>query len=429
MNIVLLSGGSGKRLWPLSNDALSKQFLKLLKDEKGNYESMVQRVVRQLKQANPDAGLTVSCNESQVGALQKQLGLVDTIPEPARRNTFPAVVMAAAHLHYNKGLNENEVFVFLPIDVFAEDAYFQLLPSVEKLANKYSIGLMGAIPTYPSEKYGYISHESGRVTSFVEKPDLAAAQELIAGNALWNCGAASLKVGYVLERARKYLKFFDFSSLYTGYNNLPATSFDYEVIEKEASAGVVVYAGNWKDIGTWNTFAEEMSTSTMGNVLVSENSLNTNVLNMLNIPIIVQDISDAVVIAAHDGVLVTSKPGSSFLKPLTEQISLRPMYEQQDWGDYRILDYKLADAGSSLVKRVRVEPGKSINHHCNMKYCEAWIVVRGKGILTVGGKDSVVSSGSVVEIPSGVKHSLLAATEVELVEVRFGSGELEEEGV
>jgi len=428
MNIVLLSGGSGKRLWPLSNDTFSKQFLKLLKNDKGNYESMVQRVIRQISSCIPESNVFISCNKTQVGTLQNQLGSIEVITEPSRRNTFPAVVLSAAYLHYVKNLSEDDTFVILPIDVYANDGYFKLLTSVNGFLSSTNIGLMGAIPTYPSEKYGYINHIEGKVTGFIEKPTTAVAEELLSHNALWNCGVASLKIGYVLNHARKYVQFDDFESLYEQYDKLPASSLDYEVIEKEKSMQVVVYNSNWKDLGTWNTFSEEMDTNTMGNVLMSENSQNTHTLNMLNIPIIVQDISDAMVIASYDGILVTSKSESPQLKDLAEQISTRPMYEQRHWGDYRVLDYHSSD-NTYLTKRIHIAAGKAISYQYHTKRSEVWTVVSGKGILTIEDIDSIVSVGSVIQIPVGAKHSLLAATDMVFIEVQLGQGELEEEDI
>ena len=318
MNVVLLSGGSGKRLWPMSNDVLSKQFIKLLKDDNGNMESMVQRVMKQLTKVVPTTNVYVSCNHEQVEILQQQLGKVETIPEPSRRNTFAAIALAAAYLYYNKSAGHNEVFVALPIDVYAEEAFFQLLLKVEELAANFNIGLLGAIPTYPSQKYGYIVHESGVVKSFAEKPALQLAEELLNKGALWNCGVAATKVGYVLEHARKYVQFDSFDSLYLQYESLPSISFDYEVIEKEKSIGVVVYDGAWKDLGTWNTFSDVMAENSLGNVVMSKNCQNTHTINMLDIPVVVQDISNAVVVASKDGILVTSKEGSAHLRELLD---------------------------------------------------------------------------------------------------------------
>ena len=432
MNIVLLSGGSGKRLWPLSNDTQSKQFLKLLKNERGEYESMVQRVVRQIRAAQPVADVFISCNSMQEDALTRQLGSVEMILEPERRDTFPAIALTAAYLHYKKQLNENEVFLACPIDVFAEKKYFEQLAEVENLTatGRYEIGLLGAIPTYPSGKYGYILRNEKSVTGFVEKPSEEKAEQLIGGSALWNCGVFALKIGYVLRQAARHVEFDSYESLYEQYAKLPKISFDYEVVEKEPSIGAVTYDGVWKDLGTWNTLTEEMNDNSTGsNVLISENCRNTHVLNMLNIPVIAQDMSDTVVVASYDGILISSKHGSSFLKPLAEQIKLRPMYEQRRWGDYRVLEYKRTNEASSLVKRMRIEAGKAISYQYHTLRSEIWVIVSGKGILTLDETDTVVSPGSVIKIPQGSRHSLLAATDMEFIEVQLGTGDLDEDDI
>ena len=432
MNIVLLSGGSGKRLWPLSNEILSKQFLKLLKNEQGKYESMVQRVVRQIHTEQPDVNMLVSCNTIQSDTLRNQIGAVETVLEPSRRDTYPAIVLAAAYLHYEKKFDEIEVIVVCPIDVFAENEYFRLLTQVEKLvvSGRNEIGLLGVMPTYPSEKYGYIIQKNGNVMGFVEKPPQNSAEDLIARGALWNCGVFATRIDYVLNHARKYVEFDSFESLYDQYDRLPLNSFDYEVVENEHSIGAITYEGIWKDIGTWNTLTEEMTDNSIGhNVLISDSCHNTHVLNMLNIPIIVQDLAEAIVVASHDGILVTSKHGSSFLKPLVEQINLRPMYEQRRWGNYRVLEYIQDHEFSSLVKRMHMDVGKAISYQYHTKRSEVWVIIEGKGILTIDGIDSVVVPGSVINIPKDAKHSLLAATELEFIEVQLGTGELDEDDI
>jgi len=321
MNVVLLSGGSGKRLWPLSGNTRPKQFLPLLLDEQGEPESMVRRVLRQLRAAHPGARVFVSANVSQAALLREQLGAVETILEPARRDTFPAVALAAAYLRYEKKLDEDEAFLVCPIDVFAGEKYFALLAEVERLAasGQHAIGLLGAVPTYPSEKYGYILQEGGAVTGFVEKPPHDQAARLTARGALWNCGVFALKIGYVLRRAERYASFGSFESLYAQYDKLPRISFDYEVVEREPSIGAVVYDGLWKDLGTWNTLTQEMGGSALGGrVLLSEGCENTHVLNMLDLPVIAQDLQDIVVVAGPDGILVSSKNARSSLKTLVE---------------------------------------------------------------------------------------------------------------
>ncbi|MCL1835342.1 MAG: sugar phosphate nucleotidyltransferase [Oscillospiraceae bacterium] len=432
MNIVLLSGGSGKRLWPLSNDAHSKQFLKLLENDQGEYESMVERVMRQLLSAQPDAGIFVSSNAAQAAALHRHIGEAELILEPERRDTFPAIALAAAYLKYRKHMGEDEVFVVCPIDVYADGRYFELLSDVERVVSSGEsiIGLLGALPVYPSAKYGYILRQGNRVAGFVEKPSEAEAERVIQEGALWNCGVFALRIGYVLEHAGGYVDFDSYASLIEQYSKLPVNSFDYEVVEKEKSIGAVIYEGVWKDLGTWNTLTEEMRGNSMGDrILISDSCVNTHVLNMLDIPVIVNDICDCVVVTSHDGVLVTGKQGSSHLKPLADQIDFRPMYEQRRWGSYRVLEYVRDDLSSSLVKRIRVEAGKSISYQYHNGRSEVWVVVRGDGVRTIDGVESAVSPGSVIQIKMGQKHSISAVTELELIEVQVGAGDLVEEDI
>lgn len=423
MNVVFLSGGSGKRLWPLSNDTFSKQFLKLLKNDDGHYESMVQRVVRQLRQVKKGAAIHISCNMSQSDMIKRQLHDVEIISEPARRDTFAAIALAAAYLFYTKQLQLEDVFVVCPIDPFTENAYFQLLSGVADLVANggYNIGLMGALPTYPSEKYGYILQTNGKVERFTEKPSLHEAEKLIAQGAVWNCGVFALKLGYVLDCARKYVAFDSYESLHKQYEQLPKISFDYEIVEKAEAVGAVIYDGMWKDLGTWNTLTDEMSDTSLGETLIAEDSTNTHVLNMLNIPIVVKDVTDAVVVASHDGILVSSKAGSALLKPQTDKISLRPMYEQCEWGDYRVLEYKQTEQDTTLVKRVRIEPGKTMHSEAKPHNTESWVMVKGKGILTVNKQETIVKTGNVVNIQNNERGYLLAATEIELINVQVSA--------
>lgn len=159
MRIILLSGGSGKRLWPLSNDARSKQFLKLLKAPDGSRESMLQRVVRQIKASGLDASITVATSVSQKDAITTQLGAhVDVVTEPERRSTFPAIALAVTHLLKEKQCSRDEVVVVMPIDPYTESGYFDVIAQMAEAAEKgvADLVLMGIRPTRPSSKFGYI---------------------------------------------------------------------------------------------------------------------------------------------------------------------------------------------------------------------------------------------------------------------------------
>ena len=194
MNIILLSGGSGKRLWPLSNDIRSKQFIKLFKNGE-EYESMVQRVYRQITDVDPDTRVTIATSKSQASAIKNQLGdSVAICVEPCRRDTFPAIVLAAAYLHDELGADEKEAVVVCPVDPYVDHTYYMAVKHLQELAEqeRANITLMGVEPTYPSEKYGYIIPASGEevshVSSFKEKPDVETAKGYIEQKALWNAG-------------------------------------------------------------------------------------------------------------------------------------------------------------------------------------------------------------------------------------------------
>ena len=210
MNIILLSGGSGKRLWPLSNDIRSKQFIKLFKDN-DEYESMVQRVYRQITTVDSNANITIATSKSQASAIKNQLEEKASIcVEPCRRDTFPAIVLATAYLHDELGVAENEAVVVCPVDPYVDDTYYEAVKTLQVLAEQddTNLTLMGIEPTYPSEKYGYIIPEDGKdvskVREFKEKPDTETAKKYLSQNALWNAGIFAFKLGYLLDKSAQH---------------------------------------------------------------------------------------------------------------------------------------------------------------------------------------------------------------------------------
>lgn len=253
MNIVLLSGGSGKRLWPLSNDVRSKQFIKIFRTETDEYESMVQRVYRQIREVDSEAGITIATSKSQVSAINNQLGnQVAVCVEPCRKDTFPAIVLATAYLRDVRGLSEDEVVVVCPVDPYVNKDYFETVRRLVEIAESgnSNLTLMGIQPTYPSEKYGYIipkeKAELSEVETFKEKPNKETAEEYIKQGALWNGGVFAYKMGYVLDKARELLSFTDYYDLYDRYHELEKISFDYAVVEEERNIQVLRFAGEWK---------------------------------------------------------------------------------------------------------------------------------------------------------------------------------------
>lgn len=435
MNIVLLSGGSGKRLWPLSNEVRSKQFLKLLTDGQGKHESMVQRVYRQIQDAGIDADIVVATSATQKNSIRVQLGKkVDIVVEPERRNTFPAIVLASAYLLSEKKVDVNETVVVLPVDPYVDLEFFDAFKKMDKEVQEGSadIVLMGLKPTYPSSKYGYAvvdSVDNKRVIGFKEKPSENDAADMILHGALWNAGVFAFKLSYMKGIIDNYLEQNDYQYILNNYGILKKDSFDYEVVEKAQSISIIKYEGQWLDIGTWNTLTEVMGERGIGNVIIGEGCENTHVINELSIPVVALGIKDAVIAASPDGILVSNKQKSSYLKPYVEQLDNRPMYEENIWGDYKILDYtQYSDSRKSLTKQIEVKAGKYLEYVSHAYRDEVWIIVDGKGFITVDGMTTVGRSGDVFHFHAGDKHGLKAITDVNIIEVQVGE-ELSEEDI
>ncbi|WP_300365652.1 sugar phosphate nucleotidyltransferase [uncultured Subdoligranulum sp.] len=422
MNIVLLSGGSGKRLWPLSNDIRSKQFIKIFKTADG-YESMVQRVYRQITEVDKNASVTIATSKTQVSSIHNQLGeAVGVCVEPCRRDTFPAIALATAYLHDVKGVGLEEPVVVCPVDPYVDNDYFEALKKLSGLAAEgaANLSLMGIEPTYPSEKYGYIIPETAdpvsRVKTFKEKPGAATAQEYIRQGALWNGGVFAYKLRYVLERAHELIDFADYRDLYAKYEGLKKISFDYAVVEKEPNIQVMRFAGQWKDMGTWNTLTEAMADASIGKAILNENCDNVHVLNELDVPVLCMGLKDVVVSASAEGILVSDKEESSRIKPYVDAIDQQIMFAEKSWGSFRVLDVE----DESLTIKVTLQPGHGMNYHSHNRRDEVWTVISGTGRTIVDGVERPVRAGDVIKMQAGSRHTIFAETELKVIEVQLG---------
>ncbi|MCR5236120.1 MAG: cupin domain-containing protein [Lachnospiraceae bacterium] len=423
MNIVLLSGGSGKRMWPLSNDIRSKQFIKLFKNENGEYESMVQRVYRQIKSVDDKAKITIATSKTQVSAIHNQLGeQVSVCVEPTRRDTFPAIVLAASYLHDELQVDPEESVVVCPVDPYVDNSYYEAVAKMGNIAGSgmKNITLMGIEPTYPSEKYGYIipkgKDELSDVSEFREKPDEDTAKKYIEDGALWNGGVFAFKLSYILDKAHSLLDFTDYRDLYNHYTDCNKISFDYAVVEKEESIQVLRYSGEWKDVGTWNMMAEVMADDIKGKVLTDDTTIGTNVVNELDIPILVMGAKNLVIAASGDGILIADKEQSSYMKPYVEKISTDVRFAEKSWGSYSVID---AGEGYLNVK-VILNPGNQMSYHSHEYRDEVWTILSGRGKTIIDGMEQVVKPGDVVTMAAGCKHTIIAETELTVLEAQLG---------
>ena len=439
MQLVLLSGGSGKRLWPLSNNARSKQFLPLLEKEDGTMESMVQRVVRQVREAHLTDDITLATNASQLDIIINQLGdSVSVVTEPERRDTFPAIALASGYLKLKKGCPDDEVVVIMPCDPFTEAGYFETIGKMVKCveADVADLVLMGITPTYPSEKYGYVvpvtdnlmAEGSMAVSKFTEKPNVERARELLGMGALWNGGVFAFRLGYMMEIAQRYVKADSFEEMRSRYSEFPKISFDYEVAEKADSVAVLPYSGQWKDLGTWNTLTDELHHHIIGNAVMGPRCTNTHVINELQYPIYVDGMEDTVIAASPDGIIVCRKKYTEDIKKAVDHLTPRPMYEERRWGSYRVIDdTTYADGRHSLTKSLTINAGKNISYQVHRHRSEAWTIVEGEGIFVLDGVERKVGPGETVVIPVNHYHALKALTTLTFIEVQTGNPLVEED--
>lgn len=446
MKVILLSGGSGRRLWPLSNGARSKQFLRLLPSPGGRTESMIQRVSRQITDAVPDAEIIVTTVAAQRDAITIQLGeKVTLLTEPERRRTYPAILLAAAYL-MDRGTDLAEPIVILPCDTFTDDSYFSLLSRLAEAATERvaDIVLAGVTPTYPSAKYGYVLADGDTgsdrplpVSYFTEKPTPERAATLINEGALWNGGVFAMQLGFLadlvnaeLARNAASISGSDDNTLAritSVYGNIEAASFDRAVVKDCKRLAVIHYDGDWKDLGTWNTLIDHVEPTGHGNIR-TEGCKDTYIINELEMPLVCIGGEGLVIAAGHDGILVSKRTMSENVKHLVDDLTRRPMYEERRWGEYKVIDnVQFEDGFTALTKQLVLHAGKSISYQRHFCRDEVWTIVDGDGEIVLDGERKPVHRGMTITIPAGMWHALRAEHDITFIEVQSGTNLVEED--
>ena len=443
MQIILLSGGSGKRLWPLSNGTRAKQFLQLLPAPQGGRESMVQRVVRQLNEQGLGENINFATSLAQKDQLCNQIqGNIQFITEPEHRGTLPAIALSALYLSEQQHASRDEIIMVMPCDSFVGDEYYTALRRTIKIVEdrKAKFGLLGIRPTSetPFTRYGYIFAETpsdptnpeahSKVIRFYEKPEPEIARTLITQGALWNAGVFVFRLGDMLDIAQSQLQASTYADLYSRYSELPKLSFDRMVIEKETDLAVVRYGGKWKDLGSWNSLLEETDLSTMGNVMIGRDVVNTHIINELDQPLLCVGTHNMVVAATNDGILVSRKDISGTIKHNVDQLEVRPMYEERRWGSYKVIsNLTFPDGARALTKLLCITAGKNISYQIHHHRDELWTFVDGEGELVIDDVQRTVRRGDVALIKAEQRHAVRATTDLKIIEVQSGSQLIEED--
>lgn len=436
MKIILLSGGSGKRLWPLSNCNRAKQYLTVLKSPNGGMESMLQRLWRQLEAAGLQEHTRISTCRQQVEVVQRQAGAkAPLIIEPDQRDTFPAAALAAAYLYSIAGVSLSETVIIMPVDAYVESDFFSCIRSLPELLreSKSDLMMIGTRPDFPAEQYGYIVPEKNqnadgegmfehKIRAFKEKPYEDEAKSLMMDGALWNSGIYAFQLNFMITMLMERGLSIHYDELYKQYYKLPKSSFEAEVTQKTSSGSVICYDGAWKDLGSWKTLSEEISFQQLGLGEVSDDCEQSQLINELDIPISIIGLNHIIVAASPDGILVASKDAGSLINEKLQRMNEKPKYEERRWGSHKIIETGVLPSGLQMVtKRMFIAAGHNISYQMHFKRCEAWTILSGEGVLILDEAYRHVAPGDTVQIPKRSRHSLRAVTDMELIEVQTGT--------
>lgn len=376
----------------------------------------------------------IATTADQCDTIRSQLGpQVQLVPEPERRDTFPAILLSLAYLKSRLELKPEEPVLVLPVDSLAEDRFYEQIFLLPKLLEKTeaNLVLLGIKPSEPSSKYGYMipapagglgGAEAIRVDCFYEKPDTDLASALIRKGALWNSGVFCFRAGYVLDLLRSQRLPDTYEELCGQYSRVDRQSFDHAVVEKEKNISALVYDGLWRDLGTWCSFTEVMRQPIIGAGLITDDCRDVHVINQTEIPVIATGVHDIVVAASRDGVLISHKRAASGLKSVLQSIPSRigPVTRQANGISADTLDYTLLPDGTAVTtRRVRVEQGSSLvqGKPDEGRRSVSWTLLQGRSTLNVNGRERHVLPGTTITLNHDDTAELTASELLELIEV------------
>jgi len=439
MTNIILCGGSGTRLWPISRKLMPKQFVKLFNDK-----SLFQLTVERNSKVC-DSQFIVSNAEQyflsvdQLEELKKKNN--SYLLEPVGRNTAPAIALACL------ALEKDEIVLVTPSDhlIKDENEYAKVLTRANELALENNLVTFGITPDYPETGFGYIESNGEDVKAFHEKPDSDTAQKYLKqGNFYWNSGMFMVKAGIFLEELAKYspsileacksaLKNASSDEIirikHDDMVNIPEDSIDYAVMEKSQKVKVVPSNINWSDLGSFDSLYEELPKDENGNTkndnLISIDSKNNLILGSER-KIATIDIEDTIVVDCGDALLISKKGSSQKVKQVVSQLKEEGselhnihLTGHRPWGTYTVLE----DNPGYKIKRIEVKPGKRLSLQKHFHRNEHWIVVSGTATVTVGETKKYVRPNESTYIKMGELHRLENEGKIPVVLIEAQVGE------
>lgn len=443
---VIMAGGSGTRLWPLSRSAHPKQFLSL-----SGEKTMLQETISRLKDIDVSSSITI-CNEEHRFFVAEQLNAIDSlgtiILEPEGRNTAPAIALAAL-----SAKKEDPLLLILAADhvIKNQDAFTSSVHSAIPLAEAGKLVTFGIVPTEAHTGYGYIKKGEDEdlgyiVDKFVEKPTDSVAKEYFSsGDYFWNSGMFLIKASRYLEELQKFrsdiydacllsmqnvVPDIDFIRVdNTAFLKSPSDSIDYAVMEKTKDAIVVPMDAGWSDVGSWSSLWKVEGKDKLGNVshgdVILHQTKNCYVRADEKLVATI-GVDNLVITSTKDAILVADINSVQDVKEIVEQLKNdeRPEWKlhkevYRPWGKYNSID----NGDRYQVKRITVKPGAKLSVQMHHHRAEHWIVVSGSAKVTNGDKQFLLSENESTYIPIGVIHALEnpGKVELELIEVQSGS--------
>lgn len=404
MRVVLMCGGKGKRLWPLSTDNVPKQFVECFYNN-NKKSSMLKNTYRKIKNYNVPTYISTQHEYSEISISQTD-NSVQIISEPFSHDTFAAVLNIAVYLNLVKQINDDEIIALLPVDHETNKEFYQHIFNGEKILmrEKGDFCLVGIKPTYPSTQYGYIKYNEMYVKQFIEKPNEENAIKLISSGAVWNSGILIFRLGAVIDIAKKYINFSNYEEFINNYGNLPKNSFDYEILEKQKGIYITVCDDKWSDLGSWNSLYQKIS---------SPDSYNTNIIDTENQTIKNYGVENAIIINTANGIALYNKYDESKII--------------RKWGYYQILKEFESNGKAIKIKYLKIFKDNNISYQKHYYRDETWIIINGVGEIILDGYKKQIKQGDICYIKSEQKHAIKAIDTLEIIEIQSGEKTIEDD--
>ena len=446
---VILSGGSGTRLWPLSRTFFPKQFINLVNDTT-LFQDTIMRLPKEVSEP------LIICNEAHRFIVAEQLrqiesGNIGIILEPVGKNTAPAIAIAAMKL-----LNDNKDPILLVLSsdhlIKNNQKFHYSIMVAKEIAEQKKLVAIGVEPSAAETGYGYIEIDNSdkseyyNITSFTEKPNQKNAKKYLdSGNYLWNSGIFLFRASVYLRELEKFepeiytackksSKSVNIDSDFVRLDNIhfrkcPSKSIDYAVMEKTNNAVVVPFNGVWSDIGSWDTLWKAKPKDTNNNVIEGDvilDKVSNSYVYSSNRLVSATNLSDLIIIDTQDALLVSSKKSSQNINNIVEKLKIDSRSEKDDnrkvyrpWGYFDSIDY----GEGFQVKRLFINPGAKLSLQKHQKRAEHWVVVKGIALVTCGEKKYKLTENQSTYIPKGEIHRLenREKNPLEIIEIQTGN--------